>query len=466
MSKVALVALARPTFDLTCAQSNFESARELLNDLGAEIVGPSELIMTPEDVAKAVVPSASLNILFMASFSDASPAVELLSKVPGPVLLWSMREPGEVGERLKLNSMCGANLAAHALVSAGQTVRHLHGNANEDSVRTNLSAALKGKLPDDTAPSSISGPLGDEAETKKALFKLSGKKIGTIGEAPNGFTPCTFDGAKLKQIFGLNILPISIANAFEKIANVPQERAVAAHENAVKAQPSRAQVNEEQSIKVGGVEVALDEWTKENSLDAIAVRCWPEFPTDLGACVCSALGRISDRGIATTCERDVLGAVTMLLCEVLGSDENYLVDIVDINSEQNIIRLWHCGSAATKLAAIPNDATQSIHCNRRLGVAGNFPLKTGPVTLVRIDRDVDPTNKSGLRMVVSRGESIPAPNHFQGNTATVRTEPNAASLVNGIVTRGYPHHLVISWVDVRPGLRRAAQLLGIPLTEW
>ena len=54
MSKVALVALARPTFDLTCAQSNFESARQLLKDLGAEVVGPTELIMTPEDVAKAV----------------------------------------------------------------------------------------------------------------------------------------------------------------------------------------------------------------------------------------------------------------------------------------------------------------------------------------------------------------------------------------------------------------------------
>jgi hypothetical protein len=47
-------------------------------------------------------------------------------------------------------------------------------------------------------------------------------------------------------------------------------------------------------------------------------------------------------------------------------------------------------------------------------------------------------------MVVSRGESIPAPNHFQGNTATVITQPDAAALVNGIVTGGYPHHLVIS----------------------
>ncbi|MEY4422611.1 MAG: hypothetical protein RL581_1149, partial [Actinomycetota bacterium] len=31
---------------------------------------------------------------------------------------------------------------------------------------------------------------------------------------------------------------------------------------------------------------------------------------------------------------------------------------------------------------------------------------------------------------------------------------------------GYPHHLVISWIDVRPGIRRMAETLGIPLTEW
>jgi L-fucose isomerase-like protein len=156
----------------------------------------------------------------------------------------------------------------------------------------------------------------------------------------------------------------------------------------------------------------------------------------------------------------------MMVCESLGSDENYLVDIVDLDAEQGLVRLWHCGSAATKLAADPKNATQSIHCNRKLGVAGNFPLKTGPVTLFRIDRDVDPSNRTGLRMVVSRGESIPAPNHFQGNTATVVTEPDAAALVNGIVTAGYPHHLVISWIDVRPGIRQLAKQLGIPLTEW
>ena len=466
MSTVALVALARPTFDLACARANFESATALLKELGATVVGPADLVMTVEDVAAVTLPQADLHILFMASFSDASPAVELLGTVKGPVLGWSMREPGEVGERLKLNSMCGVNLAAHALMDAGQSIRHIHGNADEPHVRAVIKDALAGKLPEAVTPQKKNGESASQEVADKALAWLKGKKVGAVGEAPVGFTPCLFDGPKLNSLFGLDVRQISIDNAFERISKVEPDRAEKAYASAVAAQPSLASVNVDEAKKVSGVEVALDDWREEDALDAIAIRCWPEFPTDLGACICSSLGRLSDRGTVTTCERDVLGAVTMLVCEALGSDENYLVDIVDLQEQDGLIRLWHCGSAATKLAADPQSATQYIHCNRKLGVAGNFPLKTGPVTLFRIDRDVDPSNPTGLRMVVSRGESIPAPNHFQGNTATVRTEPDAAVLVNGIVTGGYPHHLVISWIDVRPGIRKLAEMLNIPLTEW
>lgn len=458
--------MARPTFDLACAQANFDSARALLRELGAEVVGPDSLVMTVDDVAAVNFPSADLHILFMASFADASAAVEVFGKVPGPIIGWSMREPGEVGERLKLNSMCGVNLAAHALLNVGQSLRHIHGNADEDHVRTALKDALTGKLPAATSPQHRDGELANAADVARSIDWLKGRKIGAVGDAPVGFTPCVYDAEQLERYFGLTVEQIGIDSAFDRISKVDDSRREAAYASAVAAQPSLSSVNVLEAKKVSGVEVALDEWRESDDLDAIAIRCWPEFPTDLGACICSSLGRLADRGTVTTCERDVLGAVTMLVCESLGSDENYLVDIVDLDESENLIRLWHCGSAATKLAADPDNATQYIHCNRKLGVAGNFPLKTGPVTLFRIDRDVDPSNKTGLRMVVSRGESIPAPNRFQGNTATVKTEPRAASLVNGIVTGGYPHHLVISWIDVRPGIRQLAKTLGIPLTEW
>jgi L-fucose isomerase-like protein len=466
MTSVSLIALARPTFDVETAQKNFDTARLVLQELGATLSGPEFLVMTPEDVAKTRVLPSDFYILFLASFSDSSPAIELLSKVPGPVLLWSTTEPGDVGERLRLNSMCGANLAAHALVHEGQSVRHLHGNPEEPATKKRLASILEGNFPDDTTPPHQFRELADEAVADEALTKLSKFRIGAVGEAPTGFTPCQFDEDKLNSLFGIQVEKMDMTEAFKRISMTSVTKSSSAHRVAVAAQPSLADVHEGQALKVAGVEVALDEWREKNALNAIAIRCWPEFPTELGACVCSALGRLSDRGLVTTCERDVLGAVTMLLCEALGSDENYLVDIVDLVERENLIRLWHCGSAATKLAADPNRATQYIHCNRKLGVAGNFPLKTGPVTLVRIDRDVDQSNNSGLRMIVSRGESIPAPNYFQGNTASVRTEPNAANLINGIVTHGYPHHLVISWIDVRPGLRRVAHKLGIPLKEW
>lgn len=466
MSTVALVALARPTFDLACAQANFDSARALLLELGAQVVGPELLVMTPQDVAAITLPTADLYILLMASFSDASPAVELLGRVQGPVLGWSMREPGEVGERLKLNSMCGVNLAAHALMNVGQSLRHLHGNADEPAVRESLAAALVGILPTAHSPREVSGEFATNEKIEKALGWLKGKKVGAIGDAPTGFTPCLFNAPQLQTYFGLDVREITIEELFGKIAQVQPERRDVAYASALAAQPSLASVDPFEAKKTYAVEVALDDWRAEEKIDAIAIRCWPELPTDLGACICSSLGRLADRGSVTTCERDVMGAVTMLICESLGSDENYLVDIVDLDAPAGLVRLWHCGSAATKLASEPHNAIQTTHCNRKLGVAGNFPLKTGAVTLFRIDRDVDPRNITGLRMIMSRGESIPAPNHFQGNTATVVTEPDAAAFVNGIITGGYPHHLVISWIDVRPGIRQMAKKLGIPLTEW
>ncbi|NDF42888.1 MAG: hypothetical protein EB105_04665, partial [Actinobacteria bacterium] len=130
MTTCTLIPLARPTFDLAIAQKNFDAARELLSSLGADLDGPSALVMTPEDTSNAAAQlkqDRDLYILLNASFSDASPAVSLLSQLEGDVLLWSVRECGEVGERLLLNSLCGSNLAAHALRTAGKKITHVHG---------------------------------------------------------------------------------------------------------------------------------------------------------------------------------------------------------------------------------------------------------------------------------------------------------------------------------------------------
>jgi len=466
---VVLIPTARPTFAVDVAQQRVDDARELLTRLGAQVRGPEKLVMTPEDVedaARYLHLEAGLVINVCASFSDANPALRLYSGLGGPVLLWSFREPGLVGDRLWLNSMCGANLFGHALVRAGGQVRLVYGDPGEPQVEEALRKALAGELPSAPALPSEQRPRGDRAQARAAVESLRGKQIGVIGDAPPGFTPSEFDPDLIERVFGLTVDALTVEQVFDLVRSVPDGTRDAEVVEAGSHQPSLRTLESEVVARHAAVTSALRDWSARAALSAVAVRCWPEFPTEMGVCPCSSLSRLADEGVATQCERDVHGAVTMLLLEALGSGTTYLVDTVELDAERNVVRLWHCGSAATELAADPAQATQDVHCNRRIGVAGNFALRPGKVVMARLTEDVVGGGTSGLRLLIASGESLPAINRFQGNTAEVLLDSDATTFVHGLVTGGFPHHTVLAWTDVRPQLRSAADILGIPVIEW
>ena len=491
ISRVFLLPVARPTFDVNRAERNLVDAMAALEAAGFEVLGPRALVMTEADVAEALASRAAsgaassggavnneprandatdLDILFMASFCDSTPATSLFAtgdfdtnQALAPVLLWSVPEPGEVGERLLLNSMCGANLAAHALVHAGRNVRHLHSAPSEKLASEALAALRNGEYPTDATPPLISGAAEDDESANRALSWLNSRVIGAIGEAPPGFTPCEKPVDAVLKSFGVSTKAESIPDFFMRLQQVSPAAQHAEHERALADQPSLAQVPVGEALTVASTTVALEEYRAETGADAIALRCWPDFAVDLGACPCSALSRLADRGTATACERDILGSLTALILAGLGAEPTYIVDVVDIEPEVNVIRIWHCGAAATRLAVDPANATQWIHCNRKLGVAGNFALRTGVVTLVRIDTDPKDANK--LRMLLTMGESIPAENRFQGNTGTLKVQ-DAKGLVNGLMVNGFPHHFGVAWGDLRAGLRGVARQKQMELIEW
>ena len=464
---VVVVATARPTFAVDVAADRAEQARALLADLGADVHGPAGLVMTPEDAAGAaeyLSGPCDLVVHVCASFADAAAARELYRGRPDPVLLWAFREPGPVGDRLWLNSLCGANLAGHAIVRDGGRVRLVHGDPDEPAVRQVLADALSGRLPAAVeAPEGPARPRAAAADVAARLEQLRGSRIAAVGDPPPGFTPSEYDPDLLARLLGILVEPLTLDEAFARIAAVTEPVVAAERAQAAAAQPSVRQLDAAVVARSAAVTSALREWADGADLDALAVRCWPEFPTQLDVCPCSSLSRLADEGRATACERDVLGAATMLLLAALGSGPTYLVDTVDLDAERGLVRLWHCGSAATALAADPSAARQSVHCNRRIGVAGDFALRTGPVVMARLTED---PRRGGLRLLLAAGESVPEPNRFQGNTAAVRLDSDPTAFVHGLVTGGFPHHTVLAWTDVRPRLRTAAEQLDIPVVEW
>lgn len=467
--RVTVVATARPTFVTDVARQRADAARALLAELGADVTGPEELVMTPDDVETAATHidgTADLVVNVCASFSDASPALRLYRDLDRPVLLWAFREPGPVGDRLWLNSLCGANLFGHALVRAGGQVRLVYGDPDEPHVADTLRSALAGDLPPAPPLPQRQLPRGHGDRARAALASLRGRTIGAVGDAPPGFTPSEYDPDLLESMFGLTVRPLTVEQAFDRVRAVDAARREEELAAATAQRPSLRELDADAVAGHAAVTTALRDWAAQDELAAVAVRCWPEFPTELGVCPCSSLSRLADEGVPTQCERDVHGAVTMLLLEALGAGTTYLVDTVDLDAAQNLVRLWHCGSAATKLAADPARARQSVHCNRKIGVAGDFALRPGRVVLARLTENLPGAGGSPLRLLVAAGESLPAVNRFQGNTADVRLDADATAFVHGLVTGGFPHHTVLAWTDVRPQLRAAADHLGIPVTEW
>lgn len=467
--RIIVIATARPTFVVEAARARADAARALLAELGAEVVGPSDLVMTPDDIEASRVffdepYDAVINVC--ASFSDANPALELYGMLDRPLVSWSFREPGPVGDRLWLNSLCGSNLYGHALARLGREVRLVYGDPDEPAVREVLAALVAGSYPPVPELPRRTGRRVDPGPVRERLQELSGSIIGVIGDAPPGFTPSQFDPAVLEGVLGLRAEPITVEDTFARIDEVPAATTEAELSALQVDRPSVAVLDRQEVRRHAAVTSAFRDWRTASDLSAIAVRCWPEFPTERAVCPCSSLSRLADEGTPTVCERDVYGAATMLVMEALGSGTTYLVDTVDLDAERNLVRLWHCGSAATSLAADPDEATQFVHCNRKIGVAGNFPLKTGPVILARLTEDNIGEGSSGLRLLLGAGTSIPAPNRFQGNSADVQLDIDAAAFVHTLVHEGFPHHTVLAWTDIRPQLRTAADLLGIPVVEW
>jgi L-fucose isomerase-like protein len=460
--RVALLATGRSTFVEEAGRSMHRRALALLQELGAEVEGPQRLVEFAEEVrATGLTPAAeALPLLLCATFADASVALAAFGQSRRPVILWAVRDPAPLGERLYLNSLCGANLAAHALVREGVEVRLLYGDPEEEAVRRDLRLALAGRLRPPTAGSAQ--PLGDlaaEGGVHAALAGLRGRRIGAVGEAPVGFTSCEYDGEWLRSRLGLEVRPLALEAAFARIQGVSESRRRAVVEEATAESPSIAALAPTEVDLFGATTVALGDWAREEGLDALGLRCWPEFPLELGVCPCSALGRLAGQGIPTQCERDVNGGASMLLLKALGAEDTYLADVVAIDQARNAVTYWHCGLAPGRLAADPTNAHQDVHCNRGIGVVGNFPLRPGRVTVARIGWS------SSYRLYLTGGEAVPGPNRFKGNSLDVVLDGEATDAVRTFVERGFEHHTALAWGELRPQLRQAARLLDLELVE-
>lgn len=443
MAELGFLAVGRPTFDVEQAR---ELARQALVRLRGVtgVAGTEVLASTVTEVEAAskelMAASPEAVVVFQATFSDASMVRRLSQLIPVPVVVWAVPDDppaGDAVDRLRLNSFCGANLAAYTL----NRWRHPYAGVLVPVDETGVLQVVR-----------LTRALA-------AAHALKHLKVLRVGKPPVGFYPSEVNPDDLVREFGVSIAEVSLDEVFNRANRLPEERVRKHLEQATHLVEGLQAIPPEHAAQSARAYLAITDLIREQNAVMAALECWPDFMVRFGGAACWAVSRLIDEGIVAACETDVYGAITMFLQHRITESSPFFADLVRVDVEENTGTFWHCGAAAVSLAR-GGKARASVQPNRKVGLTVDFALRSGEATIAKLSQGPD-----GLRLFLTHGEILDRPLQYRGNTAVVRFPFPVSRLVDLVFDEGLDHHYAVCYGDIRRALRVAAHWLQVKVVE-
>jgi L-fucose isomerase-like protein len=440
--RIGVLAVGRTTFDVTYAEQVLASAWQSLCSLDVELYGEQTVLFDADQVVPALESlkqqSVDLIIQLQVTFTDAAMTMEIVRQTDVPLLLWSFPEPRS-GGRLRLNSFCGINLAAHALSRAGLGYEYVHGAADDRRVLEQIAV------------------LAGAAGVKRSL---RGTRIGVIGQHPDGFDACMFSHDECAELFGVEVYEHDLIEFLDSLKALDDDTALPHFEERSKILVNLEEMDREATMKSLKAYEGMRRLIEQKGYAGLAVRCWPDFFTYYGGAACGAIAMLNEHFVPGGCEADVHGVITALILQRLAGEPAFNTDLVDMDSESDTCVFWHCGQAPVQMADPEVEVRATIHSNRRLPLLNEFPLKPGRITMARFSK-----GRGRATMVLGGGEMVRAPLAFSGTSGVAKLDSPIGEVLDNLMRAGLEHHTAIVYGEFRPALRKLAALLNIEITE-
>lgn len=440
--KIGYLPLVRLTFDTAAAEAVCTETVNTFKELGINLIWNYKPSSDEKQAAAAVkeLTNKGIDVLIMqtTTFVDGRFALAIAQNWNGPIVLWSVDEPNLIG-RLKLNSLTGANLLANTLYNINRKFKFVHGNVNQRDVISKIIKYI-----------AVVGVLKD----------LNGATLGIFGDQPAGYYPSAIDELGLAGLLGINIKKYGLNDIFsiaQKISDSQAEDVLSELSEVVDG----IKVDDIQTNKSIKAYLALRDIVNKDKLLGIAVECWPGFFNDYGSAACAALSELNELGIMAACEADVNGLVSIIIESYLSDDKPYLGDMVRVDRNRNSAIFWHCGAGARSLAAPGYKPLATVQPNRKQGLAYDFILKPGEVTVMRLSKA-----REGFRMVLMSGHAVvDNSSHFSGTSVEIEFDKSIDDITERLIYNGVEHHYCIGYGDQVEQLLDLAKEINIDVLK-
>ena len=353
-----------------------------------------------------------------------------------PVLLWGPRDerPDEDGIRLR-DSQCG-------LFATGKVLRRF---------RVPFTYMTNCRLTDPEFERGIRNFLA----VCNVVDVFRHTRILQIAPRPFDFWSTTCNEGELLEKFNIQLSPIPMPELTAEMKKVKEEGLEVEKVVAYCMDKMCVKIKPEELVNVAALKVAMKNLADKYGCNAIAIQCWNALQGEIGIMPCAANSLLNEEGIPVVCETDIHGAITAVLVEAAGMDENrsFFADwTVRHPDNENGELLQHCGPWPISVAREKPVIGYPLAFDHPGAVEAQ--AKSGDMTLVRFDGD-----NGEYSLLLGNAKGVEGP-YTKGTYVWVEVE-NLKKLEAKLVEGPYIHHCVGIHQDVVPVLYEACKYMGI-----
>lgn len=443
--KIGFAPTRRSIFSAPDAIKYAKLTREKLIELGVEFVDITDineegLLYDEQDRIKIVEKFKKEKVegLFLphCNFGTEYECARLAKELGVPVLLWGPRDerPDSNGIRLR-DSQCG-------LFATGKVLRRFQ---IPFTYMTNC------RLEDEEFKRGIQLFLA----VCNVVHTFRNTRILQIGPRPFDFWSTMCNEGELLEKFNIQLAPIPIPELTMEMKKVKEEGLEAKKVMEYCHNNMCVNIKEEELENVAALKVAMRNLANRYGCNAAAIQCWNALQSEIGIMPCAANSLLNEEGFPVVCETDIHGAITALLVEAAGRNEerSFFADwTVKHPDNENGELLQHCGPWPISVAKEKPTIGYPLAFDHPGAVEAE--AKQGDITLCRFDGD-----NGEYSLLLGNAKGIDGP-YTKGTYLWVEVE-NLKRLEDKLVCGPYIHHCVGIHKDIVPVLYEACKYLGI-----
>lgn len=443
--KIGFAPTRRSIFSAPDAVKYANLTRDRLKELGIDYVDIDDineegLLYDDHDLDAIVAKFQKEGVkgLFLphCNFGTEYVCARLAKRLDVPVLLWGPRDerPDENGVRLR-DSQCG-------LFATGKVLRRF---------QVPFTYMTNCRLQD----SQFERGVRDFLKVCNIVDVFRHTRILQIGPRPFDFWSTMCNEGELLEKFNIQLSPIPIPELTKEMARVKEEKTEVDKVVAYCHEKMNVCIKEDELTNVAALKVAMKNLAQKYGCNAVAIQCWNALQDEIHIMPCAANSLLNEEGLPVVCETDIHGAITAVMMEAAGMDENrtFFADwtVKDPDNENGEL-LQHCGPWPISVAKEKPTIGYPLAFNDPGAVEAE--AKHGDMTLARFDGD-----NGEYSLLLGHAKGIDGP-YTKGTYVWVEVE-NLKRLEAKIVEGPYIHHCVGIHQDVVPVMYEACKYIGI-----